>query len=644
MSAKIARLPDFVASQIAAGEVVQRPASVVKELLENAIDAGSTSVIVSIKEGGRELIQVIDDGEGMSFGDAATAFERHATSKITAIDGLFALQTFGFRGEALPSIASVAEVELKTRREDAQLGTRVAIHGGQRAVHEEIVCPKGSQFAVRNLFYNIPARRKFLKKDTVEARHVVAEFQRVALCHPKTAMFFYNNDACVYNLPSSNLRQRIAALMGRHLSNQLIDVFAETSIVKLHGFIGKPDAAKKSPEQFFFVNGRYFRSPYFHKAVVQAFQKLLPATDVMVPYFLYFTVDPARIDVNIHPSKTEVKFDEEQAVWQIVLAAVKESLGKYGVVPMIDFDAQDRIDIPVLNRAAGEYRMPSIDVNPAFNPFDEEFSFSRALHGGKESGPGRAPRSAPLDKWGTGFETEAYPLPEKDGAEPFSSVEAASGAVFENEIDSGAFASDEPVQGGLEVGTEGRVEGFFAVSDKYVAARIGGRVLFVDVQRAAFRVAYERFLKQIDGYASVTQREMFPLTVDLSPADFHQVMENRNELSLLGFDIAEGEKEYAVVLQGVPAWAGREGTEALFQRLLDHLREETTDRFLESRRERLALGMAAVYRTASGETLPPEKIGPLLEDLLECTDSNYSPDGRPIYAALDLHDIAQMLK
>lgn len=652
MPSKIERLPEFVANQIAAGEVVQRPASVVKELMENAIDAGCSSLIVSIKDGGSESIQVIDDGMGMSFDDALLAFERHATSKIARIEDLFALKTFGFRGEALPSIASIAEIELKTRRENDELGAMVVINGGQVVGHSETNCPKGTQFAVRNLFYNVPARRKFLKKDHIEANHVETEFCRVALCNPAVSMFFYKNNECKHNLPASNLRQRIANLTKKNMNNYLIDVFVESSIVKLAGFIGKPEAARKSPEQYFFVNGRFFRSPYFQKAVMQAYQKLLPNREVAVPFFLYLTVDPAKMDVNIHPTKTEIKFEDEQAIWQIILAAVRESLGKYGVVPMIDFDVRDRIDIPVPTSDT-VYKIPEIEVNPNFNPFDEDFSFPQAVGTEKTAlrSPGShvskshtVPKTSALYHLGNDFESGMNnDYAKEHPGDPFSSVEIEDQQdqheAFPPDNDSADFS-----QGDIAFEADTRISGCFALSRRYIAACVNGQLLFIDAQRAAFRIAYERFLQQMEGTAAVTQQEMFPQDIDLSPSDREKILEHKDELSLMGFDLKEGDGHGTIVLQGVPAWMKDGDSSKLFEDLLHYLAEDDLNAFAENGKERLAMSMAAVYRKTSGALLSENQATILLENLLYCKDCNFTPDGKRISAPVTVNEIAVMLK
>ena len=368
MSDIIHLLPDSVANQIAAGEVIQRPASVIKELVENAIDAEAQEIHVLVTDAGKTCIQVIDDGKGMSETDARLAFERHATSKIRQAADLFALRTMGFRGEALASVAAVAEVELKTRMANEELGTRIVIAGSKVESQEAVSCPKGSNFSIKNLFFNIPARRKFLKANSTELSNILTEFERIALVHPEVAFYLYSNDTELLNLPAMPLRQRILAVFGKKLNQHLLSVDVDTTMVKVSGFVAKPETArKKGAHQYFFVNGRYMRHPYFHKAVMDAYEQLIPAGE-QISYFIYFDVDPANIDVNIHPTKTEIKFENEQAIWQIVSAAVKESLGKFNAVPSIDFDTEGMPDIPAFDQTR-PIEPPKVHYNSDFNPF-----------------------------------------------------------------------------------------------------------------------------------------------------------------------------------------------------------------------------------------------------------------------------------
>ena len=383
MSDVIQLLPDSVANQIAAGEVIQRPASVIKELVENAVDAGAMNIQVVVVDAGRTSIQVIDDGKGMSETDARLAFERHSTSKIRKADDLFKLHTMGFRGEALASIAAVAQVELKSRQASDEIGTLIRISGSRFEKQEPCSCPVGSIFAINNIFYNVPARRKFLKSNSTELNNILTAFERIALVNPQINFSLRSNETEVFNLRAANLRQRILDVFGKRFNHELLPVNVETTMCKISGFVGKPEAArKKGVHQFFFVNGRYMKHPYFNKAVMSAFDRLIPQGE-QVPYFLYFEVDPKDIDVNIHPTKTEIKFENEQAIWQIILASVKESIGMFNEVPTIDFDTEDKPDIPVYNpEKAPTAAAPKISLNPGYNPFKTNSSSSHSSSAG----------------------------------------------------------------------------------------------------------------------------------------------------------------------------------------------------------------------------------------------------------------------
>ncbi len=431
MADRIKLLPEVVANQIAAGEVVNRPSSVVKEMMENAIDAGARSVKVNFRDGGKELIQIVDDGCGMSPVDARLAFDRHATSKISSVEDIYRLSTFGFRGEALPSIAAVAQVELRSRQEGDELGTQTEINGGEFAGQNPVMCPVGSQFFVRNLFYNVPARRRFLDKSTTSATQIKNEFRRVALCYPKIAFELYANDAPVYSLMPTTLAGRIVDVVGKHIKANLLDVSADTSIASITGFIGRPSAAKKrNAEQYLFVNGRFFKSNYIVSAILKAYEKLIPV-GTQPSFFLYLTIDTARIDVNVHPQKTEVKFSDEEAVWQIVNAAVRETLGKTGAVPMMDFDHEEAVDIPVLDERT-VYSEPRAMSNSSYNPFLQEFSGANNFEPTEDftgfdlpEGEGRQPKKK---------EEEFTEFSSGDLSSPTEDLEFISGDEFEKRM------------------------------------------------------------------------------------------------------------------------------------------------------------------------------------------------------------------
>ena len=520
MADKIRLLPEVVANQIAAGEVVNRPASVVKEMMENAIDAGATSVKVNFRDGGKDLIQIVDDGCGMSPIDARMAFDRHATSKIGAVEDIYALHTFGFRGEALASIAAVSQVELRTRQAGDEVGTQTEINGGQFAAQNPVMCPVGSQFFVRNLFYNVPARRRFLDKSTTSASQIKAEFQRIALCNPQIAFELYANDAPVYTLQAGSLAGRIVDVVGRHIKQNLLEVEADTSIACIEGYIGRPAAAKKrNTEQYLFVNGRFFKSTYLTSAILKAYEKLIPES-CQPSYFLYLTLDPGRIDVNVHPQKTEVKFADEEAVWQIVNAAVRETLAKTGAVPLMDFDRDSPVEIPVLQKGA-VYSEPLAMSNSDYNPFREEYIdpsapdpnvdftgfdvpyrdggvVSDSAVGGLRTGGVRsAAPSFPQAAAG------GFALPGADAGE-FEEFE--SGGGFEITPSGGGFddsaldfipSSAVPEQQRFDMPQRPEFTDALPLPGGYVAALLGGRFVVVDVRRARERILYEDYLRML---------------------------------------------------------------------------------------------------------------------------------------------------
>ena len=650
MSNIVKRLSEYVANQIAAGEVVSGPSSVVKELMENAVDAGSEVVIVSVKGDGCELIQVVDDGKGMSFDDALTAFDRHATSKITDINDIYSLQTFGFRGEALASIAAVAEVELRTCQEEAELGTSVVINGGKLINHAPVACSKGSQFVVRNLFYNVPARRNFLKSKRAEMKEVISEFERVALCYPKISFFLYLDEQCYYNLPASNLRQRVSNLIGKQINSALIELYTESSIVEIRGYIGKPEMARRNSPHFMFVNGRYFFDSALNKAVQTAYEKLLPAGDKkMPPYFLYFTIDPSKIDVNVSPSKTRVKFDDAQSIFQILVSAVKESLGRNGIVPMIDFDGGSGIEIPVLEEGAS-YKMPELDINPAFNPFDENFSFSQAVEGHpesfrnsiigvKEGASGQGGGKTAGTSWESNFEELGedellYGGLKMPLEEPLIEIESGSGNPAERngerliEIDEGCM--DKAAS--------------FAVGSNYIVAYVHGRVMFVDITRAMMRICFEKMMRQItDSHGLARQQLLFPVEMELSPSDYAVSKEFKAEFEQLGFDFSLLD-DNRIKIASIPSDAGGADAELLFGELLDGIASDDIQAYRDTRKEQLVMRMARICgKRSSSVSVTQEEMDYIIQELLVCSDVNYTPDGKRITASLTLADIGDML-
>ena len=678
MSDKIRLLPEVVANQIAAGEVVNRPASVVKEMMENAIDAGARTVKVNFRDGGKDLIQIVDDGCGMSPIDARMAFDRHATSKITSVDDIYALNTFGFRGEALASIAAVAQVELRTRQEGDEVGTQTEINGGQFAGQTPVMCPAGSQFFVRNLFYNVPARRRFLDKSTTSAAQIKSEFQRVALCNPQIAFELYANDAPVYTLGAASLAGRIVDVVGRHIKQNLLEVEADTSIARIEGYIGRPAAAKRrNGEQYLFVNGRYFKSSYLTSAIMKAYEKLI--TESSSPsYFLYLTIDPSRIDVNVHPQKTEVKFADEEAVWQIVNAAVRETLAKTGAVPLMDFDREGIVEIPVLTKGA-VYSEPRAMSNSEYNPFREEYIDPSAPDpnvdfagfdvpfsdngqtlsdnagagfaprgGGRGSGvalPGglRSAGGGGFPAAGSGADEFSIPSAADDAFEDF-----VSGGGFEVTSESGFDASELefiPSEATVEqqrLDVDGRPEFTdpLPLGGGYVAALLGGRFVVVDVRRACERILYEDYLKMLGSGSSVSQQLLFPERLVLSDSEYALLEENAVEFASLGFDL-DFQGDCAVEVKGTPADMPADSVDQLLYELLQAF--STPVSLADVRREKIAAVMARGAAKQTVRLMSRDEAAALLARLAASGNFSFSPSGKAITAEITVEDIRAKL-
>ncbi len=617
MSDIIRLLPDSVANQIAAGEVIQRPASVLKELVENSIDAGAKEVHILITDAGRTCIQVIDDGKGMSETDARISFERHATSKIRDAADLFALTTMGFRGEALASIAAVAQVDLKTRLENEELGTVISVAGSKVERQETISCPKGSNFSVKNLFFNVPARRKFLKSNQTELSNILSEFERIVLVHPEVAFTLHSNDVELFHLPASSLRQRVVNVFGKKLNQQLLNVDVNTSLIKVTGYVGKPDSArKKGAHQYFFVNGRYMRHPYFHRAVMEAYEKLVPVGE-QISYFLYFDVDPADIDVNIHPTKTEIKFENEVPIWQILAASVKESLGKFNEVPSIDFDTEGMPDIPAYN-AAAPIQPPKLNFNPNFNPFQKTASnYSRpqveweSLYGGVEKAEQRAePDYEP--------EVIEYPAFQDDEIEPEQTT------LYDHET----VAEKSSVQ--------------FQFKGRFILTSVKSGLMIIDQHRAHIRVLFDQYLQQIKNRQGVSQGVLFPEILEL-PASEAVVLEDiSDDLAAIGFDLTNlGGGSYAI--NGVPS--GIEGLSPvqLIRNMLHTAMEKGCD-VKEEVQETLALTLAKAAAIVYGQVLGNDEMTKLVDSLFACATPNYTPDGKTVLSLLKEEDIEKLFK
>ena len=654
MADKIRLLPEVVANQIAAGEVVNRPSSVVKEMMENALDAGATSVKVNFRDGGKDLIQIVDDGCGMSPIDARMAFDRHATSKIGAVEDIYALHTFGFRGEALASIAAVAQVELRTRQEGDEVGTQTEINGGQFASQTPVMCPVGSQFFVRNLFYNVPARRRFLDKSTTSASHIKAEFQRIALCNPQVAFELYANDAPVYTLQASSLAGRIVDVVGRHIKQNLLEVEADTSIARIEGYIGR------NSEQYLFVNGRFFKSSYLTSAILKAYEKLIPE-NCQPSYFLFLTIDPGRIDVNVHPQKTEVKFADEEAVWQIINAAVRETLAKTGAVPLMDFDRDGVVEIPVLQRGA-VYSEPQAMSNSDYNPFREEYIDPTAPDPNEDFTGFDVPYrdgGAVSDNSAAGFRTgggrsaaPAFPrgggrsgLPATDDGEfeEFESgggFEIASGGGFDDSALDFIPSEAAPEQQRFDMAQRPEFTDPMPLPGGYVAALLGGRFVVVDVRRARERILYEDYLRMLGNGSSVSQQLLFPERLVLSGDEYALLEENAVEFASLGFDIdfcGEG----AVEVKGTPADMPADAVDKLLFELLQAF--ATPVSLADVRREKIAAVMARSGSKGAGRMLSREEAAALLTQLADTGSFSFSPSGKAITAEITPEDLRAKL-
>ncbi|MDR0667477.1 MAG: DNA mismatch repair endonuclease MutL [Prevotellaceae bacterium] len=601
-------LPDYIANQIAAGEVVQRPASALKELLENAIDAGATAVTVALTDAGRTLLQVVDNGCGMNATDARMSFERHATSKIARIDDLNAISTFGFRGEALASIAAVADVELKTRRADEETGTCIRISASEVTEQEPVACAAGTSIAVRNLFFNVPARRRFLKSDSVELRHAVVELQRVALCHPAVSFRLLHNSSELYNLPATHLRQRILHLAGKDMNQQLIDVQVDTAVVQVKGFTGKPESAKRTAgDQYFFVNGRFFRSPYFQKAVFNAYRQLLPPDRAYPSFYLYFTLPPEKIDVNIHPAKIEIKFEDEPIIFQILHASVREALGKFAVVPSIDFDTDGAPSIPVPRKNDPPATPPQVRIDPFFNPFEEE----------KKTVVSRQPAAdgAPVKNWQKLYDG----LPHNTAFDP----------------DAPAAGDSEPAPALLPTAPAERP--LLQLKGRYILTAVKSGLMLIDRRRAQQRILYERFLKNLTHPLQDAQQDIFPQTVTLSPVDYTLFETVADDLKQIGYDIRPF-GNHTVVINGQPASTPVIDAAQLMDDLLASLHENAGGLTLQ-RQEKLALAMAKAAAGNTRDPLTALEAQALIDGLFSCDEPSLSPEGKPTLQIITMEEL-----
>ena len=632
-------LPDSVANQIAAGEVIQRPASVIKELVENAIDAGAKTIKVLVVDAGRTSIQVIDDGCGMSETDARLSFERHATSKIRKADDLFALHTMGFRGEALASIAAVAQVTLQTRRAEDELGTRITLEGSRVTSQEPVACAVGSSFCVENLFFNVPARRKFLKSNTTEMSNINQTFERIVLVYPQISFILYNNGQETMNLPATSLRQRIVDVFGKKINQTLLPLDTATTLCQITGFVGKPESArKKGAKQFFFVNGRYMKHPYFHKAVQQAFERLIASGD-QVPYFIYFDVNPEDIDVNIHPVKTEIKFENEQAIWQILMATVRDAVGKFSGVTEIDFDVEGRPDIPVYNPdALFDAKQPTIEIDSSYNPFkctpsDEPQYLDKPSRASSGSSHGTRGGGIPSSSLGLGD----YKPRQTQGWEGLYSPTAIN--IDDTQEDGNIFSSMLNEYEEEQMPLLNRGHEHLQYSGKYIVTQVENGLMFTDQYRADVRILFEYYMHSLATRTSSTQKILFPEVVQFPPSYSPYLSTAIGEMCSLGFEISEeGNGSYSV--SGIPA--GLDGLDAvtLVNELVSAVVEYGSDVKSEIN-SFLALQLAERAATPYGEILSQEQMESLIDRLLQCENSRYTPDGKTITVVLGEKEIEQ---
>ncbi|MBD8488470.1 DNA mismatch repair endonuclease MutL [Echinicola sp. CAU 1574] len=616
MSDIIQLLPDAIANQIAAGEVVQRPASALKELLENSIDAGASDVHVLVKEAGKMLIQVIDNGKGMSLTDARMSFERHATSKIRNSEDLFAIKTFGFRGEAMASIAAVAQVEMKTRPQGEELGTQICIEGSEIKKQEPVVCPQGTSIAVKNLFFNVPARRNFLKSNPVEMKHIVEEFQRVALSYPGISFSLTHNDMELFRLSPGKLSQRIVGIFGKNYQGQLVACEEDTPHVTIKGYVGKPENAKKSRgEQYFFVNNRFIKSNYLNHAVSNAYEGLM-ASDQHPFYVLFLEIDPSHIDINVHPTKTEIKFDDERTIYSVVRAGVKQALGAHNVVPTLDFSLDvnftetwknDEVRKEEVSRE-NSYKTYS---SPSFKKQDTS-GWEKLFEGGKNSA--------------SDLSQDAF----KEGASS-PSIETLTFSSKANDEEKEALQPEQALHFPQEETNTGTT---FQVEMSYIVAQLGNGMLLLDQQASHERILYERYLKQLKNSGGASQQCLFPQSINVSPADFALVMDLHDELTNLGFVVEEFGKN-TLLIKGVPADIQINNEKALFEGLLEQFKHFKSELSLDNK-ENLARSLAKKSSIKKGAKLNSQEMETIVGQLFACQNPNYGLSGNKTFIKLDL--------
>ncbi|MCK5637090.1 MAG: DNA mismatch repair endonuclease MutL [Flavobacteriaceae bacterium] len=617
MSDLIQLLPDNVANQIAAGEVVQRPSSVVKELLENAVDASATEIKLIIKDAGKTLIQVIDNGFGMSQTDARLAFERHATSKIKTANDLYNLHSNGFRGEALASIAAISHVTLKTKQENTEIGTQININGGEIISQKMVTTGKGSSFEVKNLFYNIPARRNFLKSNAVETRHIIDAFQRVAFTYPNISFSLFHNDSEIYNLPlgklnlnSGNLRQRIVNILGSNTNEKLVPIKEETDILKIEGFITKPNFAKKKRgEQFFFVNNRFIKSAYLHHAVVNAFEGLLNH-GYHPSYFLYLTVPPNSIDINIHPTKTEIKFDNERDLYAIIRSTIKHSLGQYNVAPALDFERDSTLDTPYSFKSKTKGQTPSIEVDPDYNPFKADSDYSYKSH--KKEIPAN---------WETLY------LGNEAEKEIIDNIEVESVDISQQLFDESNLSISHSTH---------------QIHKKYIVSSIKSGMVLIDQNYAHQRILYEKYLKKITIEDFGKQQLLFPLKININKSDISIIKELKDDLNGAGFNVANISKD-SVIFDSIPLTISQDQVIGILEVLIENIKNEVPDSNF-GQIDIIAKSFAKSLAIKSGVKLTNKEQENILNKLFLCKEPNFSPFGKQTYITITSEELENKFK
>jgi DNA mismatch repair protein MutL len=595
-------LPDSVANQIAAGEVIQRPASVVKELIENSIDSGAGSITVRVKDAGKTYIQVIDNGRGMSENDARLCFERHATSKISEANDLFAIRTMGFRGEALASVAAIAEVSLKTRTSADELGTHIRIRASKIESQEKDNIPAGTNITVRNLFFNVPARRKFLKTDQTELRHIITEFYHTSLAYPDVEFQLIHNNTQIFNLPPGNLKSRITAVFGKQIQPNLIHIETDTSIVKIYGFIGKPEFAKKTfGEQFMFVNQRFIKHSYFHKAIMKAYEEILPP-EHFPSYFIYFETDPSTIDINIHPTKTEVKFEDERSIWQILLSATREAIGRHNLSPTLDFSKDGIIDIPVMKRNQ-EISFPQENIDRNFNPFERE---DRDRFGGDIG------RRTAYQDWQKLYDTK--------------NNQDLSPGLGLNEEEKENFRQEQR---------------YLQLKGKYILTPVKSGLMVIDQRRAHERILYEQNLETLQRDSVNAQNTLFPETVELNSNDYTLCLELTGEIGKLGFEIRDFGQN-CVIVHAVPANTAIHDIKSVIETLLEQYKNFESELKLDQH-EKIARSTAIAASIPYGRQLGAQEMQQLVDQLFACVNPNTTPGGKSILNIIKLDDFEKHL-